>query len=144
MKEVISQRRKKSYISLLLLSIFSLFISSVYLTHPILQFVGIPIIVILSFATIVWTILLLDPRGVIERDGDTLIIRQGIRQKSVKISDVKSVERLPHQTKSNAYQDYCVSIQILEGGAEKSVICSDVADVNGAIFKITLMLGKNT
>ena len=133
MKEIISGRYKRPYSIALALSVVSIFISASYLKVPNFKIFGIVIIAILCLASVVWIYLLTDPRGVIERDGDMLIVRRGIRKTEIKLSDVKEISKIPHLTNPGEFQQNCVSIKATVDGEEKTLICSDVENVNAFI-----------
>ena len=140
MKEVISKRNKKPYILALLLSVFSILMSFAYLNS--VRVLGWIFVIVLSISAIVWSIFLIDPRGVIEREGDTLIIRRGMWKTVVKIADVLDVDRVPHLSKAGEFQDNCISIRATVDGKETRMICSDVIDEVAVIAKIRAMIHR--
>ncbi|MBQ9732852.1 MAG: hypothetical protein IJV74_01300, partial [Clostridia bacterium] len=78
MKEIIAKRYKKTYIYMLIFSLVALVPAILAWNLDKTSFVSIVMVVALGFAAAVSVIILLDRGGVVERDGDTFIIKRGI------------------------------------------------------------------
>ena len=140
MKEIISRRNKSPYVLALVLSLFSMAMSYIYLRS--LGILAIALMSAMGFAAVVWTALLIDQRGVLVREGDKLIVVRGLWKTVLNISDLKGASRVPHQSKHGEFQKNCIFIIHVSGGKETKMLCSDVIDENSAIAKINALVRK--
>ena len=141
MKEIISRRYKRNYLIMLAVSVITIFTSIRFMKLPIIQLVSIPMIAICALGAVVWTILLIDQRGVIEKIGNEVTIRQGIQKTVVKTTYIMNAYPTPHQTKAGVTQKNCVSVDVVIDGKRKTIICSDVEDVVQAVRRLNEITG---
>ena len=142
MKEIISQRKKTTYIFVLVACVFSILASTSTTRIPTLRFIGIPIYIVLISLSIFCIFLLLSPHGAIERDGDSIIIRRGIRKTVIDKKDILEVFPTPHPNRPDQIQQNVISIKILSNGKEEILTCGDIADVDSAIEKLTAIISE--
>lgn len=141
MKEIISKRYKRNYLIMLAVSVITIFTSIKFMKLPIIQLVSIPMIAICALGAVVWTILLIDQRGVIEKIGNEVTIRQGIQKTVVKTTYIMNAYPTPNQTKASGVQKHCVSVDVVKDGKRKTIICSDVDDVARAVRRLNEIKG---
>jgi hypothetical protein len=142
MKEIISQRKKTTYIFVLVACVFSILASTSTTRIPMLRFIGIPIYIVLISLSIFCIFLLLSPHGAIERDGDSIIIRRGIRKTIVNKKDILEAFPTPHPSKPNQIQKNAVSFKITVNGKEQILVCGDVVDVDTTVEKLTAIISE--
>lgn len=142
MKEIISQRKKTTYVFVLVACVFSILTRTSTTRIPMLRFIGIPIYIVLISLSIFCIFLLLSPHGAIERDGDSIIIRRGIRKTIVSRKDILEVFPTPHPSKPNQIQKNAVSFKITVNGKEQILVCGDVVDVNTTVEKLTAIISE--
>ena len=142
MKEIISQRKKTTYIFVLVAYVFSILTSTSTTRIPMLRFIDIPIYIVLISLSIFCIFLLLSPHGAIERDGDSIIIRRGIRKTIVSRKDILEVFPTPYPSKPNQIQKNAVSFKITVNGKEQILVCGDVVDVNTTVEKLTAIISE--
>lgn len=140
MKEIISKRNKKPYIFVLILTVITIALFSVYSKIPSMRTICTVFLCALVLALAEWIFFLADPRGVIERHGDKLLIRRGLFKTVVNISDIKEVFLTPNQVKKGGFQRNSVTVKALVGNKEKSLVCGDVIDAKGVVEKINALL----
>ena len=142
-KEIISKRYKNPYIFMFALSLFTIIYSITYPYHvqnPYLLTVNCVCLCLYVTAAILWGSLLADPRGVIEKDGDTIILVRGMRKTLIPVSDIQDVLLTPHPIKKGKFQKHAVTIKAIIKGKEKSLVCPDVIDPEVAVEKLKNIL----
>lgn len=137
MNEIISPLNKKSYIFLLVASLISGALSTRYLRIPMLQYIAMPMLVLFGLFAVFCLYMLLDPHGVVERSGDRLILRMGVRKVELDIQSITQVTPAPHPNDPNTAQKNAILIQYKEDGAEKQLICGDIPDVAATVNRLT-------
>ena len=140
MKEIIAKRNKKSYIFLLVISVISMFTSVRYLDVPMLCYIAIGMLLVLGLLTVFCVYILADHHGAIERDGNTLVIRRGVRRTVININDVLDVCAAPHPNKPGAIQENVITMKVLVDGKESTLTCGDLTDGETAIKKLSALL----
>lgn len=143
MKEVISARKKTSYYILSAICVFAVVQNTVLSRAGFLHPIIIPMYVVYFLAAIVFLMIVLSPHGVIERDGDFIIIRRGLRKTIVNKKDILNVFPAPHPSKPDRIQKNAVSFQIKVNGKEQALVCGDVVDVDTTIKKLTAIITKD-
>ena len=142
MKEVISARNKTSYYILSALCVFAVVQNTLFLRSPTLRPIAIPMYIVYFLAAIIFISFVLNPHGVIERDGDSIIIRRGIRKTIVSRKDILEVFPTPHPSKPNQIQKNAVSFKITVNGKEQILVCGDVVDVDTTVEKLTAIISE--
>ena len=137
MKEIIAKRNKKAYVFMLVISIITIITSTVYMRIPLMRYIAFPMIVLLSLSSVVWIYYIVDPRGVIEREGEKLILRRGMFKTVIDIKDILEVYITPHPGKKGVTQKSVISIKVIVNGKEKVLVCGDVLDQNAVIQRIS-------
>ena len=144
MKETISQRYKKQYAIMLAIAVITFFTTLSFIKIPIIQLIAIPMIVVDVLGMLVWSVILIDPRGVIEKSGYEVTLRQGIQKTVVKTTAIINAYPTPHQTKRGEVQKNCVSVEVMMNGKRRTIICADVLDVANAVRRLNEVKGKHS
>ena len=144
MKETISKRYKKQYVLMLAIAVITFFTTLSFIKVPIIQLVAIPMLVIDSLGMLIWSAILIDPRGVIEKSGYEITVRQGIQKTVVKTTEIINAYPTPHQTKRGEVQQYCISIEVMMNGKRRTIICADVFDVANAVRRLNEIKGSKS
>lgn len=136
-KEIIAKRYKKTYIYMLIFSLVALVPAILAWNLDKTSFVSIVMVVALGFAAAVSVMILLDRGGVVERDGDTFIIKRGIVRSVVNIWDVTNAYRTPCQRVQGQLQGFSITIIVRDtDGVQKEIILHDVMDEDDAVNNI--------
>jgi hypothetical protein len=94
-------------------------------------------VVALVFTAVVSVMILVDKGGVIERDGDSFIIKRGIVKSVVKIWDVTNAYRTPCPKKQGELQDFSITVIVRDtDGVQKEIVLFDVEDEDDAVNNI--------
>ena len=137
----IVERKKGTYVYLLILSVFTLAVGVVNRNASLLfRYFSIPMMIACACLVINCIIILLNPHGAIELVGDTVVVRRGIRKTTIRVSDMIEVFPTPYPNNPNSVQKNVVSIKLCTDGKEKILVCGDVKDVELAITKIAAFL----
>lgn len=143
-KEIISKRHKTYYWLMFGLSIFSIITcirNTQFAYPPYFQIINHIAFYLMIVSALLWGIILADPRGVIEKDGDTIILVLGIRKIVIPLSDIRDVFLTPHPTQKDKIQKHAVTIKAIIKGKEKSLVCGDVIDPEMAVEKLKSIMG---
>lgn len=148
MKEVISERYKKPYISLLIISAVTVISGIVIRKFPFAGFAS-TLVGYLSVAVIVLSVImaasslyfLMSPQGVIEKIDNDVIFRIGFRKIVVNKHDILGIAPACFPGNSDKIQENAVTVKILAGGAEKIFVCGGIPDVEAAISKLRSIIG---
>lgn len=136
-KEIIAKRYKKTYIYMLIFSLVALVPAILVWNLDKTSFVSIVMVVALGFAAAVSVMILLDKGGVVERDGDTFIIKRGVVRSVVNIWDVTNAYRTPCQRVQGQLQDFSITIIVRDtDGVQKEIVLHDVMDEDDAVNNI--------
>lgn len=136
MREVIAKRYKKTYLYMLIFSAVMLVPTIASIWYSGIGFVNGIMLVAFAAAVGICVIVLADKGGVIEREGDTFIIKRGIARSVVNISDVTNAYRTPSQKVRGELQEFSITVIVREGGEQKEIILYDVLDEDDAVNNI--------
>ena len=100
------------------------------------SFMSAIMVIALGFAAAVSVAILLDKGGVVEREGDTFIIKRGVVKSIVNIWDVTNAYRTPSQNVQGQLQDYSITIIVRDGDEQKEIVLHDVMDEDDAVNNI--------
>ena len=142
MKQVIAKRNKKTYFYLLLLTLLTLMTSIRYINVSFMKFLAIPTIAITSLASIVWLFYLVDPRGVIEKHGDTIVILKGFAKIKVDLCDILDVCCVEKQNNPQEYQKNTIKIKAMINQKQVDILCGDVLDVQDCLQTLLSLIKK--
>jgi hypothetical protein len=143
-KEIISKRYKTYYWLVLGLSICSIITcirNTQFAYPPYFQTINHIAFYLFIVSALLWGIILADPRGVIEKDRDTIILVRGMRKIVIPLSDIRDVFLTPHPTQKDKIQKHAVTIKAIIKGKEKSLVCSDVIDPEVVVEKMKSIIG---
>ena len=136
-KEIIAKRYKKTYIYMLIFSLVALVPAIISMRYESMSFVSTVMVIALAFAVVVSVMILLDRGGVVERDGDTFIIKRGVVKSVVNIRDVTNAYRTPCQKVQGQLQDFSITIIVRDtDGMQKEIVLYDVEDEDDAVNNI--------
>lgn len=144
MKETISKRCKKQYAIMLAIAVITFFTTLSFIKIPVIQLVAIPMLVVDVLGALVWSVILIDQRGVIEKSGYEVTLRQGIQKTVVKTTEIINAYQTPHQTKKGEVQKNCVSVEVMTNGKRRTIICADVLDVANAVRRLNEIKGTRS
>ena len=136
MREIISKRYKKTYVYMLIFSLVALVPAIIAWNVDITSFMSAIMVIALGFAAAVSVAILLDKGGVVEREGDTFIIKRGVVKSIVNIWDVTNAYRTPSQNVQGQLQDYSITIIVRDGDEQKEIVLHDVMDEDDAVNNI--------
>ncbi len=142
MKQIIARRNKKTYFYLLLLSILTLISSRIYMNISFMKYVAIPTIVIVSLASVIWLFYLIDPRGVIERHDDTIVVLKGFSKIKINLCDILDVCYVEKQNKPQEYQKNAIKIIPMVNQQQTDIVCGDVINEKEAIQTLLSIINK--
>ena len=136
MREIIAKRYKKTYVYMLIFSLVALVPAIIAWNVDITSFMSAIMVIALGFAAAVSVAILLDKGGVVEREGDTFIIKRGVVKSIVNIWDVTNAYRTPSQNVQGQLQDYSITIIVRDGDEQKEIVLHDVMDEDDAVNNI--------
>ena len=146
MREVIAKNEKMSGALLVALAVFSLPGSIAMLQHPMaaVKIMAIIGIVAMSFAALVFGIMLFDMRPAIERVGDTLVIIPGCKRVSLAIKDITSVriEEFPPNSgnKNRKNKKYQLVISAVVDGESRTYEMAGLHQAEDAFVRLNDLL----
>ncbi len=148
MREIIAKKEKMSEVLLVALALLSLPGSIVMAQHPMaaVKIMAIIGIVAVSFAALVFGIMLFDMRPAIERVGDTLVIIPGCKKISLAIKDITSVrieEFPPSGSKSGKNKKYQLVISAVVDGENRAYEMAGIHRVEDAFVRLNNLLQEN-
>lgn len=136
MREIIAKRYKKTYLYMLIFSAVMLVPTIASIGYSGIGFVNGLMLVAFALAVGICVIVLAEKGGVIEREGDTFIIKRGIARSVVNISDVTNAYRTPSQKVRGELQEFSITVIVREGGEQKEIILYDVLAEDDAVNNI--------
>lgn len=143
MKEIISKRFKKPYISLLLLSAVTVISGFAVRRAPLagfaLTFIGYLSVLIIAVSVLMAAVgiyFLISPQGVIERIDDSIIFRIGFRKAVISKNDILSIAPACFPGNPDKIQKNVIAVKYLADGAEKTLVCGDIPDPQAVISKL--------
>ena len=149
MREIIEKRDKRAYIVSLIVSLITILGSIVMINLRNLVFVGIyfyylgiVMLCVMSFAGIGSAIMLIDPRGVIMRDGEKIIFLHGIRKTEANLSDVIMIKRIESTQIKGELMKSALLVTLRAGEEEKLLRICDLADSGAALERLATIVSE--
>ena len=141
MREIITKRNKRLYIFLVVISLFAVINSIGLLNLSIFKYVGIVGLVVFSMTAIIFSIWLFDRRPYIEIVNDTLVMIPGLKNETVKISDITAVrlEEMKDKPLFNSGKKNLV-IEATIDGKTKKIELPEAKDVDVAYERLSQLI----